>query len=311
MMNYNMITNRGIIIIIFASGLPIVLSSGLVSNTASAQLNSSVILHPSNDSKSISLSQGTRPASSPRPVPQLFPPPSGQPELSAAQISASTNKTCTLKPSSIKLQGTPQQTEGPYFVDGMPNRSDIRSDPSDGSVQQGIPLHLVIHVYDVDNGSCTPLKGARVDIWHANPQGTYSAVRDQGTTGKKFLRGYQLTDNNGTVRFTTIYPGWYQGRAIHIHDKVRTFNGSEKTLEWTSQIYLNNSINQQVSTQLPYSNRGPPNMTNQQDGIYIGASTDDLVPRNSGQHLMLNLTKDKQSYLGTFNIVLNSAQSKH
>ena len=272
MMNYNTIINRGIILIIFAlvlSGLPIVLSSGLVSNTASAQLNSSVILHPSTDSKSISLSQGTRPASSPRPVPQLFPPPSGQPELSAAQISASTNKTCTLKPSSIKLQGTPQQTEGPYFVDGMPNRSDIRSDPSDGSVQQGIPLHLVIHVYDVDNGSCTPLKGARVDIWHANPQGTYSAVRDQGTTGKKFLRGYQLTDNNGTVRFTTIYPGWYQGRAVHIHDKVRTFNGSEKTLEWTSQIYLNNSINQQVSTQLPYSNRGPPNMTNQQDGIYI------------------------------------------
>jgi len=257
-----------------------------------------------NQTTSSSLTSTATPPSS-RP----FPPPSV--ELSASQISASTNKTCTLKPSSIKLQGTPQQTEGPYFVDGMPNRSDIRSDPSDGSVQQGIPLHLVIHVYDVDNGSCVPLKGARVDIWHANPQGTYSAVRDQGTTGKKFLRGYQLTDNNGTVRFTTIYPGWYQGRAIHIHDKVRTFNGSEKTLEWTSQIYINNSINQQVSTQLPYSNRGPPNMTNQQDGIYIGASTDDLVPRNSGQHLMLNLTKDKQSYLGTFNIVLNSSQSKH
>ena len=311
MIHYNTITNRGIILIVFAlvlSGLPIVLSSGLVSNTV---LNSSVILHPSNDSKSISSSQGTGPVSSPGFFLPLFPPASGQPELSAAQISASTNKTCTLKPSSIKLQGTPQQTEGPYFVDGMPNRSDIRSDPTDGSVQQGIPLHLVIHVYDVDNGSCAPLKGARVDIWHANPQGTYSGVKDQGTTGKKFLRGYQLTDNNGTVRFTTIYPGWYQGRAIHIHDKVRTFNGSEKTLEWTSQIYLNNSINQQVSTQLPYSNRGPPNMTNQQDGIYIGASTDGLVPRNSGQHLMLNLTKDKQSYFGTFNIVLNSAQSKH
>jgi protocatechuate 3,4-dioxygenase beta subunit len=70
-----------------------------------------------------------------------------------------------------------------------------------------------------------PPKGARVDIWHANPQGIYSAVKDQATTGKKFLRGYQVTDNNGTVRFITIYPGWYQGRAIHIHDKVRTFNG--------------------------------------------------------------------------------------
>ena len=117
----------------------------------------------------------------------------------------------------------------------MPNRSDIRSDPSDGSVQQGIPLNLILHVYDVDNGSCTPLKGARVDIWHANYQGIYSGVKDQDTLGKKFLRGYQVTDDNGIVRFTTFYPGWYQGRAIHIHVKVSTLEGSEKKLDWTSQ----------------------------------------------------------------------------
>jgi protocatechuate 3,4-dioxygenase beta subunit len=120
-----------------------------------------------------------------------------------------------------------------------------------------------------------------------------------------------VTDNNGTVRFTTIYPGWYQGRTIHIHVKVRTFEGSEKTLEWTSQFYLNNSINEQVHTQLPYSNHGPPDMMNEQDGIYNGASTDDLLKSNSGQHLVLNLTKEGQSYVGTFNIVLNSAQSPH
>jgi protocatechuate 3,4-dioxygenase beta subunit len=238
-----------------------------------------------------------------------FPPPS--PELSATQISSSTSKSCTLTPSLVEAEGTPQQTEGPYFVEGMPNRSDITSDPSDGSVQQGIPLHLIIHVYDIDNGSCTPLKGARVDIWHANSQGVYSAVNDQGTTGKKFLRGYQVTDNNGTARFTTIYPGWYQGRAIHIHDKVRIFNGSEKTLEWTSQIYLNNSVNEQVHRQPPYSKHGLPDMTNEQDGIYTGASTDHLVQSNTGKHLMLNLTKERQSYIGSFNIVLNSGQSRH
>ena len=134
------------------------------------------------------------------PPPQFGP----SPELSASQKSASTNKTCTLTPASIKLKGTPQQTEGPYFVDGMPNRSDIRSDPSDGSLQQGIPLHLVIHVYYVDNGPCIPIRGAKVDIWHANSQGIYSAVKDFGTTGKKLLRGYQVADNNGTVRFATI-----------------------------------------------------------------------------------------------------------
>jgi hypothetical protein len=65
-----------------------------------------------------------------------FPPP----ELSATQRSASTNLTCTFTPSLIEVEGTPQQIEGPYFVDGMPNRSDIRSDTSDGTVQGGIPL---------------------------------------------------------------------------------------------------------------------------------------------------------------------------
>src|SRR5215212_7216795 len=136
-----------------------------------------------------------------------FPPP---PELSATQKSASTNLTCTLRPSLIEVKGTPQQIEGPYFVDGMPNRSDIRSDTSGGSVQDGIPLRLILHVYDVDddngNGvsSCTPLSDAKVDIWHANSQGVYSGVQDAGTGQNNFLRGYQITDDNGTVQFTTI-----------------------------------------------------------------------------------------------------------
>lgn len=229
-------------------------------------------------------------------------------ELSAIQKNASTNSTCSLTPASNRLLGTPQQTEGPYFVDGMPNRSDIRSDNSSSSVQQGIPLRLVIHVYDVDNGSCVPLRGAKVDIWHANSQGIYSAVKDMGTTEKNFLRGHQLTDNNGFVQFTTIYPGWYEGRAIHIHDKVRTFNGLEKSLEWTAQLYFNNSINQQIHEQTPYSNHGPPQTTNEEDMIFTGTSTDDLIQRNSGEQLMVNLTKVGPSYLGTFNIVLNAGQ---
>jgi protocatechuate 3,4-dioxygenase beta subunit len=189
----------------------------------------------------------------------------------------------------------------------MPYRSDIRS--SHGTVQEGIPLHLIIYVFDVDNGSCIPLKAARVDIRHANSQGIYSAVNDVGTTGKKFLRGYQITDNNATVRFTTIYPGWYQGRTIHIHDKVRTFNGLEKTMEWTSQIYFDNSINQQVHSELPYSNHGPPQTSNE-DGIYTGPSTDGLMQRNNGEELMVHLIKEGHSFLGTFNIVLISSQPK-
>jgi len=80
------------------------------------------------------------------------------PELSATQKNASTNATCSLTPSSTTLHGTPQQIEGPYFVDGMPNRSDITSDTSNGSVEQGVPLRLVIHVYGINDGSCVPLK---------------------------------------------------------------------------------------------------------------------------------------------------------
>ena len=92
-----------------------------------------------------------------------FPP---LPELSATQKSASTNLTCTLRPSLTEVEGTPQQVEGPYFVDVMPNRSDIRPDTFDGSVQDGIPLHLILHVYDIEenNGSCMPLSDAKVDI---------------------------------------------------------------------------------------------------------------------------------------------------
>src|SRR5919112_5019024 len=248
----------------------------------------------------------------PSPPPQFPIPPPSQPELSSTQRSASINQTCRLTPSLIEVEGTPQQIEGPYFVDDMPNRSDIRSDPSDGSMQEGIPLRLVLHVYDVDTGSCIPLGGAQVDIWHANSQGVYSGVQDAGTGEMMYLRGYQVTDDNGTVRFTTVYPGWYEGRAIHIHVKVRTFEGSEKTLEWTSQFYLNNSISEQVHTQPPYSDHGLPEVTNEEDMIYKGASSDGLVQSNTGERLTLNMTKDddEQSYHGTSNIVLNSGQSR-
>jgi protocatechuate 3,4-dioxygenase beta subunit len=251
------------------------------------------------------------------PPPQLLgpQPPFLQPELSATQRGASTNQTCTLTPSLIEVEGTPQQIEGPYFVDNMPNRSDIRTDTSNGSVQDGIPLFLILHVYDVNDtdgdgsGSCTPLKDAKVDIWHANSQGVYSGVQDAGTAENNFLRGYQTTDNNGTVTFTTIYPGWYEGRAVHIHVKVRAFEGSNETLQWTSQFYLNDSINEVVHTQPPYSDHGPVPMTNEEDFIYTGPSTDGLIQDNTGKHLMFNLKADDgQGYVGTFNIGVNATQ---
>jgi protocatechuate 3,4-dioxygenase beta subunit len=301
-------------IIIYGIFLFIILSllnnSVPISSIIFAQ-NANSITPPSTPSRPNSLSTSS----------SSFPPPFSD-QLSSQQMTSSTNKTCTVTPSLIEEEGTPQQTEGPYFVAGMPNRSDIRSDPSDGSLQQGIPLHLVIHVYKInDKGnnstpadaaavSCMPFKRAQVDIWHANPQGLYSGISQIGTESKAYLRGYQTTDNNGTAKFDTIYPGWYQGRAIHIHVMVRAFDGgSNETFHWTSQMYLNNSINEKVHTQIPYSKHGLPPMTNEQDGIYTGPSTDKLVQSNAGQHLMLNLTKDKQGYTGTFNIIVNAPVS--
>ena len=113
-----------------------------------------------------------------------MPPPPFE-SLSAQQIATSTNKTCTLTPSLIEIEGTPQQIEGPYFVDGMPNRSDLRS--SDGTIQEGIPLYLNLNVYDVDDdGSCVPFSGAKVDIWEANPQGIYSGVAEDRLKERTF-----------------------------------------------------------------------------------------------------------------------------
>ena len=107
---------------------------------------------------------------------------------------------------------TPAKTEGPYFVDERLNRSDIRVDPVDGSVQDGVKLTLRFAVVRSD-GDCAPVSGAQVDVWHANAGGLYSDVSANGTVGHKYLRGYQVTDVDGAAEFVTIFPGWYRGRA--------------------------------------------------------------------------------------------------
>ena len=108
----------------------------------------------------------------------------------------------------------PEQTEGPYFVDERLNRSDIRSDPTDGRIRPGTPLALTLLISRLSAGDCQPLPGAQVDIWHCDAQGVYSDVQDPGfnTIGQKFLRGYQVTNARGSARFVTVYPGWYLGR---------------------------------------------------------------------------------------------------
>jgi protocatechuate 3,4-dioxygenase beta subunit len=176
---------------------------------------------------------------------------------------------------------TPEETEGPYFVDEMLNRADIRSDPGTGAVSEGIPFYLTVRVYRVGD-SCQPLSGAHVDIWHCDADGNYSDVSQNNTVGQKFLRGYQVTDDSGVTAFTTIYPGWYSGRTVHIHFKVRTFDGSSTTYEFTSQLFFDDSLTDQVYTNAPYNARPNRDQLNSSDNIYDGMLLMNVVPSGDG-----------------------------
>jgi protocatechuate 3,4-dioxygenase beta subunit len=212
----------------------------------------------------------------------------------SGEQSSSTPVTETGTPSCVVR---PEQTEGPFFVDTQLNRSDIRPDPSDGSVKQGAPLQLVLRVSRIASSGCSPLAGAMVDIWHCDALGAYSDFSFEGTEGKKFLRGYQLTGANGSVRFTTIYPGWYPGRTVHIHFKVRTGSALGESYDFTSQLYFDDSVTDEVHTKEPYASRGQRTLRNAQDGIF----------RGGGNQLILLLKKAGQGYEATFDIGLQIA----
>src|SRR5438034_5556005 len=152
----------------------------------------------------------------------------------------------------------PAVTEGPYFVDEKLNRSDIRSDPSTGAVKDGAQFALTFLVSRVTGSACAALSGATVDVWHCDALGVYSDATDPSfnTKGLKFLRGYQTTDASGKAQFTTIYPGWYQGRAVHIHFKIRTTTGHE----FTSQLFFDDSLTDKVHVNAPYAEKGQRTM---------------------------------------------------
>jgi len=190
----------------------------------------------------------------------------------------------------------PELTEGPYFVDEMLNRSDIRSDPSDNSVSEGDQLDITVNVSQVGgDGSCTPLANAQVDVWHCDGLGVYSDVTDNtegfNTVGQKFLRGYQDSDANGQASFTTIYPGWYQGRATHIHFKIRTDDG----FEFTSQWFFDDELSDTVHAQGAYASKGASGrLQNSGDNIFQGS--DGL--------LTLTVESSGSGYAATFDIGL-------
>ena len=199
----------------------------------------------------------------------------------------------TLGPSCVVR---PEQTEGPFFVDERLNRSDIRSDPSDGRVKPGTPLTLTLLVSRLTTGDCQPLPGAQVDIWHCDALGVYSDVRDfpVNSIGQKFLRGYQVTDVQGAVQFVTIYPGWYPGRTVHMHFKIRTAPMARRSFEFTSQLYFDDELTDRVHAAPPYAAQGPRTVRNLHDWIF----------RRGGDQLMLAPTTTADGYSAMFAIGL-------
>lgn len=191
---------------------------------------------------------------------------------------------------------TPEQTEGPYYLDIDRVRSDIRED------RQGTPLRLAIRVRE--NSSCNPVANAAVDIWHCDATGLYSGFESASTGGggggrpggggasstdtTRYLRGTQITNAQGIVEFLTVYPGWYRGRTVHIHCKVHLNN----TEVLTSQLYFDEKVTSAVYASQPYASDTGRDTLNNNDGIF----SDETI---------LNLSKD--GAVGAINLDVKSA----
>jgi protocatechuate 3,4-dioxygenase beta subunit len=191
---------------------------------------------------------------------------------------------------------TPAQTDGPFFVEERLQRSDIRPDPASGIASDGVPLALTLTVHAVSAQGCAPIPGAIVDLWHCDARGVYSDVAGGGTAseGRKFLRGYQITDASGRVRFLTIYPGWYPGRAVHIHFKVRG-DAAGRRYAFSSQLYFDDALTDRVLAHKAYADRGRPNVRNADDFLYR---------RGGGAQLMLAPVASASGYDATFDVGL-------
>ena len=158
---------------------------------------------------------------------------------------------------------TPQVTQGPYWFDPKLDRADV----TEG--KPGVPVQVAVTVVD---GSCRPIPGARVDLWHCDAGGIYSGYEGQGddhktgAKGQTFLRGAQITDTGGRVAFRSVWPGWYEGRTPHMHLKV--FLDARTVL--TCQLFVPDALSEYLYDNVPAYRRPHRRDTfNRQDGIAL------------------------------------------
>ncbi|HEY7630934.1 MAG TPA: intradiol ring-cleavage dioxygenase [Thermoleophilaceae bacterium] len=174
----------------------------------------------------------------------------------------------------VKCVLAPELTEGPYYVAGEKVRRNI----TEG--RPGTPLSL--HLSVLNASTCRPIKGAAVDIWHCDALGNYSGVNGASTT---FMRGIQRTNAKGLAIFRSVFPGWYTGRAVHIHVKVHV-GGS---VVHTGQLFFNDSLTDRVYRKSPYNTRGSRDTRNAADSIF----------RNGGKKGLLSVRGHGSGYVAS------------
>jgi protocatechuate 3,4-dioxygenase beta subunit len=211
-----------------------------------------------------------------------------------------------------------EQTQGPYWFDVDSIREDIREK------RPGTRLDLALRVQVSkcgDAGDPAPVSNAVVEVWHCDAGGVYSGFGSSSTGGPgggapppggsggetsngsysvgdqqaqpqddgTYLRGAQPTDRDGIARFTTIYPGWYQGRTVHIHLKAHI----DKRTVLTTQLYFDEKANDAVFATSPYDQRTGRDVFNDDDGIFD----------RSG---VMVVKKDGSAYIGAINLGVNA-----
>ena len=214
-------------------------------------------------------------------------------------IMAACKKTDTATTTSGSCIVSPTEVEGPYpYVGGEITNPLLRTDITDG--QTGVPLTLALSVVDANN-NCAIVSGARVDIWHCNKDGYYSGYANQSSVlgtksyvGETWLRGYQTSDASGNLQFTTIYPGWYSGRATHIHFEVFINN----VLKKIGQMAFPETVSDVVHVSTLYAAHGANTTRNASDSI-LGNSATDLANETLAMTGSLSTV-----YTGTYKIGL-------
>lgn len=189
----------------------------------------------------------------------------------------------------------PAMTAGPFPLDEQFDRRDVREGAP------GRPMRLGLRVVD---DACTPVAGAEVEIWHCDATGDYSAFTDGGggkdeAEGTTFLRGTQTAGEDGIVEFLSIVPGWYRGRAVHVHLRVHL----DDATVLTSQLFFDAGYLAEVYADEPYAPFGLPDMSNEDDGIAgdVGTNGTLLVTRDAattagpGTLALVNLGVDPEA----------------